>query len=322
MSARSIEAAPSAIVGVDIKASQRIMLRMIIAIVVLLLLVLANLDFVGGLYFRNQLTSTGYLVNGAILVLFFAGMVKIVLLLNHYSREEAALGVFMANLQTHHSELIDGVAKESLIHQRYDSLRLMRAQRAPINQSALAAATVATESTRASMPRFINNILILTGVFGTIVALSIALLGASDLLDASQSGDGMGMVIHGMSTALSTTITAIVSYLLFGYFYLKLSDVQTNLLSTLEEVTTLHLLPRFESRPDTVVNDVADLVGALRDVAASMQRAQRDQAALEQQIGELVESQSYYLANISNRLSHIRGLLRDGFRLPEDSDSK
>ena len=104
---------------------------------------------------------------------------------------------------------------------RYKTLLDLYSRRTAINHNALASTLMAQESSYISFPKFVNNILILTGVFGTIVSLSIALLGASDMLGNINDGDGLGVVIHGMSTALSTTMTAILAYLFFGYFYLK-----------------------------------------------------------------------------------------------------
>jgi hypothetical protein len=309
------------VVTVDIKTSQRVLLRMLVAGIALAVLMILNLDLVESIYFTNQITSTGYAVNGVIIGLFLLGMFKISSILLTFTREERALGVFMANIQTRHPELNDGVAKESLIHERYDSLLLMNYQRAPIDHAALAATLVANESTRIGVPRYINNILILTGVFGTIVSLSMALLGASNLLQDSADFGSMGLIVHGMSTALSTTITAIVAYILFGYFFLKLCDVQTRLIGTIEEITTLHLIPRFQIQPENMVNDVTDLVHALRQVAENMQLAQRNQQQLEEQVGELVEGQAYYLATIASRLTSMRKMLREGFRLP-DEDSQ
>ncbi len=319
MAARTLSEQPvQPVVAVDIKNSQRVLLRMLVAAVALAVLIGLNLELIENIYFANQLTTVGYVVNGTIAGLFLLGMLKIVAILLQFGNEERALGVFMANVQARHPELNDGVDKQSLIHQRYDALLLMHAQRAPINHSAMAATLVASESTRLGVPRYINNILILTGVFGTIISLSIALLGASNLLQGTEDFSSMGLIVHGMSTALSTTITAIVCYLVFGYFFLKLADVQTRLVGTVEEITTLHLVPRFHAQPEAMVNDLTDLVHALQHVAQNMQLAQRNQQQLEEQVNDLVEGQAYYLATIVSRLTSMRKLLRDGFRLPDD----
>ncbi len=87
-------------------------------------------------------------------------------------------------------------------------------------------------------------------MFGTIVSLSIALLGASDVIRATTEMGGLDMIIHGMSTALSTTMTAIFTYLFFGYFYLRLMDAQTHVVSRIESATSRQLLPRFQIEPE------------------------------------------------------------------------
>ena len=180
-------------------------------------------------------------------------------------REEAALSRFIHNADNRpDEELLEGVSANTMIGRRYATLLRLHDTRTPINQNALAATLVASESTRNSLPRFIHNILILTGVFGTIVSLSIALIGASDVLENAISATGMGMVIHGMSTALSTTITAIVCYVFFGYIYQRLTDAQTNLISGVEQVTTTYLMPRFQVQTDTVLYEFTGLIRALQ----------------------------------------------------------
>ena len=94
--------------------------------------------------------------------------------------------------------------------------------------------------------------------------------------------------------------------------------MQTKLIGTIEEITTLHLMPRFQTQPENMVNDMTDLVHALRQIAENMQLAQRNQQQLEEQVSELVEGQAYYLATIASRLTSMRKLLREGFRLSDE----
>jgi uncharacterized protein YukE len=312
--------------------SRNILFRMIILAALGAGLVIWKLDFINAVYFRDQLTPTGIIINGSIVALFTLGLLRIIGILMSYGREERALIRFVNNLSDGVDPLFE-IPDKRLIARRYRTLQGLHRANTPINHNAIATTLVASESTRNSFPKFINNILILTGVFGTIVSLSIALLGASDLLASAVNVDGMGQVVHGMSTALSTTITAIVCYVFFGYFYMKLTDVQTNLISGIEQVTATSLIPRFQVQTESVLFEFSGLIRSLQSLITEMKESQ---GALQQLAGEMKSSQdtigkleeglnnalvSAYQANvepITREMEDIKRLLRHGFRLADD----
>ena len=244
-------------------------------------------------------------------------MMKLFMSLIFYWREERALGRFFINLRKESFNPSEGISDKSLIYHRYATMQEIYRQQSPVNQSALAATMVASESTRLSFPRFVSNILILTGVFGTIISLSIALLGASNLMD-DHGISSMGQVIHGMSTALSTTTTAIICYLFFGYFFLKLTDIQTNLFSAIEQVTAQYLQPRFSYQSENMIHQLAELIKSLRHTAANMQLAQKQYQEMSSRVNEITSSYDQRISGMSGDIASIRELLRQGFRLPED----
>ena len=297
--------------------SRSILTQLMLLSVLLALIVLANLDFIGDIYFRNQVTRTGYLVNSSILILFGIGLFRITTLLMRYSREESSLMKFLRNVENDEVRPTENISRKSLIARRYSSVVQISKHNVAVNHSALASALLATESTRLSLPRFITNILILTGVFGTIVSLSIALLGASNIIDASEGIGSMSMVIHGMSTALSTTTTAIICYLFFGYFYLKLTDAQTQLLSGIEQATALYIMPRFTYQTDSMLHEVGNLVRALRDAAERMGQVEVDFAEAGQHMNSMLSMYADRVTNLGSSIAEIKDLLRNGFRLPE-----
>ena len=295
--------------------SRRVLFQFLVLSAMLGFLALLNLDFLHNLYFKNQVTHTGYIVNGSILGLFLVGIFRIISLLLRYSREENALSRFIKNVENETALPTERINKKSLIYNRYSSVLEISKHNVAVNHSALASTLVATESTRLSLPRFISNILILTGVFGTIISLSIALLGASDIIDSTDGISGMSIVIHGMSTALSTTATAIICYLFFGYFYMKLTDVQTELLSGIEQATTLYIMPRFTYQTDSVLHEVGNLVKALHEAARVMANTQVDFAEAGRSLNALTGNNAESLMRLSADIEEIKSLLRDGFRL-------
>jgi hypothetical protein len=299
--------------------SRNSLLRMVVLAVLVAVLAVWKFEFINTVYFKDQLTPLGLIINGAILGLFALGLLRVTGILLIYMREEIALARFVRNLEKRtESEPVKGVNSQSLIARRYETMRRLHEARTPINQGALASTLVASESTRNGFPRFINNILILTGVFGTIVSLSMALVGASDVLENAVSATGMGMVIHGMSTALSTTITAIVCYVLFGYAYQRLLDAQTNLVSAVEQVTTAYLMPRFQVQTDNVLYEFTGLIRSLQGLVDQLQASQRGFEATQDQMADTIATYRDKIDNLDDRLDAVLHHLRVGFRLRDD----
>lgn len=299
--------------------SRNTLLLMLLLAVVVGSFIYWQLDLVTTIYFKAQLTSLGLIINGSILALFTVGMLRMIMIFLSYTREELSVGRFIQNQELEKiEEPLHGVPNNSVIAQRYHTMEHLHEANTPVVQGALASSLLAAESTRTSLPKFISNILILTGVFGTIISLSIALLGASDLLENAVNVSGMGLVIHGMSTALSTTITAIICYLFFGYFYLKLTDAQTNLVSAIEQVTTTYLMPRFQVQTDTTLYEFTGLVRSLQALVKQMHASQKVITKAELSLLDKVDQYQDNLIQQLESMDTMNQLLRRGFRLQDD----
>jgi len=300
--------------------SRRMLIRLIVLGTVAVIILLANYQFISDLYLKNQQTPVGLVVNGGILLVFLLGLVKIVTTLFWYMQEEAVLARFVHQFSKDPEKLMKGVSPKSVIARRHTIIRKLSEEHARINHSALAATLQADENTRISFTRYVSNILILTGVFGTIVSLSVALVGASNLMDTAQDSGSMGLVIHGMSTALSTTITAILCYLFYGYFYLKLSDAQTHFLSGVEEVTAVYLLPEYSRDSESMLHEVTGLIHGLREAAKGMRDIQQEYAVAGNRLHAIAADLGEQMHGMTRSVDGIKQLLREGFRLPAGDD--
>ena len=295
--------------------SRNILLRMFLLIAVVAALLVWQREFILDIYFRNQITTVGWVINGGIAVLFFAGLLRLIQLFLHYAREEGALNRFLHNIQRD-IEHLEGISPRTIISRRYKTLFELYERRTPINHGALASTLMAIESSHVSFPKFVNNTLILTGVFGTIVSLSIALLGASNMLSSTAEVSGLNTVIHGMSTALSTTMTAILAYLFFGYFFLKFTDTQTQFLGRIEHVTATNLMAKFNIEPETVLNDFSELIHATGSIIQKLDNAHGEFANTAKQLHNTLSLFRTELNQSNANMESIVELLREGFRLP------
>ncbi len=273
------------------------------------------------LYIEQDATPIGFFLNGFIVFLFLLGMIRTATLLWRYWREETAIRDFLDSIleeQKNRESHIE-IDPDSIIAQRYMAMAHSHARHVTPNHAALSQILLANESVMGSLPRYINSILILTGVFGTIVSLSIALMGTSSLLEAA-SGDaeGINLVIHGMSTALSTTTTAIVCYMIFGYFYLRMILARTRVISAVEQLTTEYLMPRFKIKTENFTAEVTSLVESLRIVAQQMITAQSQQSDNEAAIRRAIEDHSGRMDALAARLDQLQQTMIKGFRLSDE----
>jgi len=300
--------------------SRRILFRLFVLGVIVAVILFMNYSYVNDLYIKNQLTPVGLVINSGIVLAFLLGLIKVISSLWYYMNEESALARFVRQFKDDSGKLLKGIDSKSIIARRYNTVRNLSERHVRINHGALASTLLADESTRTSFARYIGNILILTGVFGTIVSLSVALVGASNLLEAAQDTGSMGLVIHGMSTALSTTITAILCYLFYGYFNLKLGDAQTHLLSGVEEATTVYLLPKYARDSESMLQEVSGLIHGLREAAGAMLAIQQEYAQAGNRLNEVAVDLGQQMGGTKETIDSIKQLLRDGFRLPAAGD--
>ncbi|MXZ80907.1 MAG: hypothetical protein F4Z15_05975, partial [Gammaproteobacteria bacterium] len=142
----------------------------------------------------------------------------------------------------------------------------------------------------------------------------------------------------GMSTALSTTLTAIVAYLFFGYFFIKLTDTQTYLISRLEELTATVMVRHVGAgETDTLSGlveesislmreldesrkrhtDAAQELGAAAEILTDKTRPQLDQQLVEHIVAmqKLIQINSHHLEQSGERLDEVIDLLQRGFRI-------
>lgn len=273
---------------------------------------------IASLYLSGEINPIGWLLNGVIILLFLLGMGRITSLLLSYSREHSVLGRLVDAINDGANDPIGRLPQGALAVNRYQYVKLMARKKAPVNQGAMASSLSTSEQSRFTLVRYVNSILILLGVFGTVVSLSIALIGASSLLDTPDGANKMGVIIGGMSSALSTTMTAIVCFVVYAYFYLRLNNARAQLLSGIESMTSTYLLPDITQNEESLMRHVAELTVALNSSADRINEMQQHMMAAATQLTNAVALQTNKGGVSEESLQEMKDLLREGFRLPKE----
>jgi len=304
--------------------SQRIMFQMGIVSVIATLSVVAILILKFSTVMAWALGDVRPLaLNGIIFILFLVGTLQLYKAISYYQLQENQINEYVRLRQTGQgsAEILATLSGPSLIADRYYTIRDLFNGGGPVDHGAISAIMMAEESLHQSFPRFVNNVLILTGVFGTVSSLIFALVGAGDVLQASSPDAGMGLLLLGMNTALTTTATAIVCYFFFTFFFHRFTDLQTWIFSQVERAALIHMVPEFVFEPDAVNHQTKLMVEEVKLLVSEMRTGLGGiEEALQQ--SEPVDSSEALLEAINNQntllesqLAQLRKVLVEGFRL-------
>ena len=262
-------------------------------------------------------------LNGIIFVLFLVGTLQLYKAIRHYQFQEDQIAEYVRRRQDGEwsAEIVDTMPSPSLIADRYRTIADLFNGGGPVDHGAISSIMMAEESLHQSFPAFVNNVLILTGVFGTVSSLIFALVGAGDVLQAASPDAGMGLLLLGMNTALTTTATAIVCYFFFTFFFHRLTDLQTWVFSQVERAALVHMVPEFNYEPDAVnhqtkllVEDVKLLVREMREGLGGIEEALRKPVPTgpNESLTQAMVTQNSLL---ESQLAELRKVLVEGFRL-------
>jgi hypothetical protein len=296
-----------------------IMTQMLTVLFLLAALIMIYKEPVLQFFKTTQAGQLGLVMNGLILLIFLIGLVRMVVIFFKYNREQEMLDLFVRRISEQSIDPDNNLPKTALVMRRYYAVLVIANQQAPVNQGALAATLVASQQAQFTLVRFVNNILILAGVLATVISLAVALMGAAGLMNSPDNMRNMWDIISGMSNSLSTTVTAIVCYVFFAYFYLRLQDARTQLLANIEDVTSLYILPRCKN-DYSMQEDVALLTADLRRAAEGISRVQDRFLQAGERLQLAVDDLQAVISQSGDNIRVIRESVRKGFRL--DTEDK
>ena len=299
-----------------IKTRYYLTLSQILAVLFLLTaLVFFNKERLTVFFQTTKAGQLGLILNGAILLIFLLGLGRMIGIFLSYSREQDVLQRFVKRATENAVDPSYTLPISALVVRRYSAVQTIANQQATVNHGALASTLVASQQARFTLVRFVNSILILAGVLGTVISLAVALMGAAGLMNSPDNMKNMWDIIGGMSNSLSTTVTAIVCYVFFAYFYLRLQDARTQLLANIEDVTSLYILPRFKYVEPDLLGDVALLSADLRRAAEGIILVQNSFLQTGERLQLAVDDLHAVISQSGDNIRIIRESVREGFRL-------
>ncbi len=150
--------------------------------------------------------------------------------------------------------LIQRWAPNSILHERFDLLEAIEQAGDSPDSGSLGAQVVSLLERRVALARWAANGVVLLGLGGTLVGLSLAVISGQallneDLLAQADAVKSLAQTFAGLQTAFSTTLWGIIFSMLIGCSVTVLRRRQTRFVEHLELFSLQFLYPNFRSSP-------------------------------------------------------------------------
>ncbi|MFN2317210.1 MAG: MotA/TolQ/ExbB proton channel family protein [Gemmatimonadales bacterium] len=215
----------------------------------------------------------GTAVNIAIVAIGSAGLLELFRALHSLRVAQTGLDGFARQIREQDpppdriAVIASAVSPSSLMARRVGMLEALLARGADIDTSAFAATAVSELDREAKWTRWAASNVVLFGLGGTLIGLSQAVVSALPLLreiiSVPQAGQAVLDTFQGLSTAFSTTLMGIIWAVILSASLSLFRHRQQRFLQALEEVSQIHLYPRFRTSPALAMVEAARTLSAL-----------------------------------------------------------
>lgn len=252
-------------------------------------------------------TNIGQEIIKLILVLFGLAFIALIINVCKVIREKQALkkakSKFKESVNT--QQLIGAVVEtmmealpQSIVKRRINTLYCVR-QIHSISTDLLERMDILEEDKRYSLIRFVTNILLILGLLGTVVGLSIsvenivpAIKEAQNLADVTTLANALSQTMGGLHTAFYTTLAGLAcTFILLMFVYLA-QRYENYFLSDLEHFTVYDLMPRILISSETEANTLylEAIEKSANDIASASEVLDKSREGIESIVSGLVRA--------------------------------
>lgn len=205
-------------------------------------------------------------------------------------------------------QLASGVPRDTLIGDRLDTILRMKQAHVKVNVGALQQSSVLNESANwsLSLPAYVVSLVMMLGLFGTFVGLSVMVADIQQVMPDQSSGatatqwaaslGSLGGILAGKKTAFSATLAGLFFSILVSLFNFGLARAQSMFYDRLERFTTEELLPATipafddETPWEKLSRQLGDSFENLQSLATAQARSAEQMAAVETTFGTVIQN--------------------------------